>query len=147
MREFGLRPSEQSGTVHPNGWRRLVKRDMGLVRRILLHVEEKVGLKAEIVRFDDVDDDTVGRHVEMLFDDGMLDGSSAILTHLAYKRILVTDLSWAGHDFVAALQDAGVWDDLTKKLSSTELTSAPLSVIKALAVGLLEKYLKTKLGL
>src|SRR5450759_1232855 len=84
--------------------RPLLNRDMDLVRRILLHVEKKQTLQPEPVMFDDIDHEVLGRHVEMLHKENLLDGQLVGLSHLSYVRVNVTDLTWDGHDFVAALK-------------------------------------------
>src|ERR1035437_8601270 len=56
-----------------------VKRDMELVRRILLAVQAKSSLEPELIIIDGLDDAVVGRHVEMLFDAGFLEGMEHIL--------------------------------------------------------------------
>jgi Hypothetical protein (DUF2513) len=148
MPDSGLQNLTERPTIRPltgRGW--LVKRDMDLVRRIMVHVQDKPSLRGDEIKFDDVDDEIVGRHVELLFDEGLIDGAPASFTHLAYKTVRVRDLSWAGHDFVAALQNEGVWEKLKQRLSPAELATAPLSLIKTLSVGLLEQYFKSKLGL
>ena len=127
--------------------RRSLKRDMDLVRRILLHVQKKDTILGEQVVFDDVDPDVLGRHVELLHQEQLLEGSSARLSHLAYPRIQVTDLTWSGHDFVAALQDEGVWQQIKQRLTPAEMASVPLGILKSIGLGLLEKYLKNKVGL
>jgi len=50
-----------------------VKRDMELVRQILLTVQAKTSLEPELIKIDGHDDAIVGRHVEMLFDNGFLE--------------------------------------------------------------------------
>lgn len=124
-----------------------MNRDMDLVRRILLHVEKKDTLRPERIVFDDVEDDVLGRHVEMLHDEGLLEGSEKDLSHLSYTLILVTDLTWAGHDFVAALQNESVWRQMKQKLSAVDLATIPLTLLRSAALDLLEKYVRTKLEL
>jgi hypothetical protein len=144
---FDLQMLDRPIKTSPFGGGRLMKRDMDLVRRILIHTQNKAALRGEQITFSDVDDDTLGRHVELLFDEGLLDGVPRSVMDRAYKIVMVRDLSWSGHDFVAALQNDGVWKKMKDQLSPSELATAPLSLIKALSIGLLEQYLKSKLGL
>jgi hypothetical protein len=127
--------------------RPLLKRDMELVRRILLHVEAKETLHPEQITFDDVDHEVLGRHVEMLHSEDLIEGRAVQLTHLSYDRIEVTDLTWEGHDFAAALREETVWQKLKQQLTPAQLMSVPLAVLKPLAIGLLEKLLRSQVGL
>ncbi|ESY64348.1 hypothetical protein X743_31260 [Mesorhizobium sp. LNHC252B00] len=55
------------------------------------------------------------------------------------------DLSWEGRDFLAALQNKGVWNQIKQSFSAAELAGLPLSVVKDL--GLLKECAKSKVGL
>lgn len=124
-----------------------VQRDMELIRKILLAVQTKATLKHELVKIDGVDDEIVGRHVEMLFNAGYLEGRPMALASQSYVRIGVKDLSWQGHDFLSALENQGVWSKLKESFGAGELATLPLTVIKDAAVGLLRQYALQKLGL
>ena len=139
--------ARDSATVVPPSRRHLVKRDMELVRRILFEVQDKTSLAPEPLQLVDVDHDYLGRHIEMLFDEGMLDGFGKDLSHLGYKQVWVKDLTWSGHDFVAALRNDGVWHKIKTTLSPFDLATMPLNVLKGVAVDLLKKYIEGQLGL
>jgi hypothetical protein len=124
-----------------------LNRDMDLVRRILIHVDKKETLRPEQIVFDDIADEVLGRHIEMLHKEGLLEGEPVDLSHLSYLRVDVTDLTWAGHDLVSALRNEGVWQQMKQKLTAFEMATVPLDMLKSLALALLEKYLKGKLGL
>jgi len=62
-------------------------------------------------------------------------------------KFMVKDLTWAGHDFAAVLENDTVWSKLKEKLSPKELATIPLSVMKTVGLGVLEHYLKGKFGL
>jgi hypothetical protein len=56
-------------------------------------------------------------------------------------------MSWAGHDFVAVLENDTVWSKIKASYSAAQLAALPLEVIKTVGVGLLETWAKQKAGL
>jgi hypothetical protein len=107
-----------------------MQRDMDLVRKIMLEVQSRGDVFPRTVKIDDVDDEMLGRHVEMLFDAGFLDGSKMQSVSRSYHIVLVTDLSWEGHDFIDAISKDGVWQKLKETFSPAEISTMPLKVIK-----------------
>ncbi|WP_083850398.1 DUF2513 domain-containing protein [Rhodovulum sp. PH10] len=124
-----------------------VRRDMEMVRTVLLAIEAKADLKPREIKIDGEDDLVVGRHIELLFAAGMIDGIENRQINRPYALVLVRDLTWEGHDFVASLKNDTVWHQIKTKLSATELASLPLSVIKSVATAAVEHWAKTRLGL
>ena len=121
----------------PNGGL-AVKRDMELVREIMLHVETKQDLKAKTVKIDGYADEVVARHVEMLLRARFLEGIESRELSSSVPRIFVTDLTWEGHDFLAATQNKSVWTSLKSKLGD-ELPKLPFELVKSVALKLLSQ--------
>jgi hypothetical protein len=65
-----------------------MKRDMDLVRRIMLDVQSRNDLFPKKIRIDGVDNDLLARHVEMLFDAGLLTGT---VTSNVLGRVYIQD--------------------------------------------------------
>lgn len=124
-----------------------VHRDMEMVRKVMLAIEAKSDLTPREIKLDGEDDLVVGHHVELLFAAGMIDGITKTVISRPYAFVLVRDLTWEGHDFVASLKNDTVWHQLKTKLSPAELASLPISVIKSVAAAAVEHWAKTKLGL
>ncbi|CAL8972876.1 hypothetical protein RHODGE_RHODGE_01029 [Rhodoplanes serenus] len=124
-----------------------VRRDMEMVRKVMLAIEAKTDLTPREIKIDGEDDLVVGHHIELLFAAGMIDGLESRVIGRPYAFILVRDLTWEGHDFVASLKNDTVWNQLKTKLSAAELASLPLSVIKSVATAAVEHWAKTRLGL
>jgi hypothetical protein len=131
--------------LDPRG-RTIMTRDMDLIRKILLAVQARKDVTPRPIVIDGVDEDILGRHVEMLLDAGMIEGVSGRSGSRHYKHILVKDLSWSGHDFVATLANDTVWNKLKETLS-TEMTSLPLVIVKDAGMALLKEWVKQKIGL
>jgi len=130
--------------LHPNA-RVLMTRDMELIRKILLSIQARTDTEPRTVNIEGVDSVTLVRHVEMLLGQGLIEGRSFRTTEA--NRIDVTDLSWAGHDFIGVLENSGVWDKIKQSFSVAELAGMPLSVLKDVGVGLLKEWAKKKVGL
>jgi hypothetical protein len=124
-----------------------VKRDMELVRRILLTVQAKSSLEPELIKIDGLDEAVVGRHVEMLFDACFLEGMTPSFQPGEYRDIFVIDLSWDGHEFVGAISKKELWQKLKSAIGPSELAGLSLKAIKDASIAAATTYLKGKLGL
>src|SRR4051794_8971403 len=123
-----------------------MQRDMNLVRQILLDIEAREDTAPRPVQIAGVDPAIVMRHVEMLNEAGFLEAK--ILRSgrdFGIAQAVVSDLTWEGHDFLAALKDEGVWNKIKHSLSPAELAGMPLTALKALGVALLTHLAKQKL--
>ena len=129
--------------------RAVMKRDMELVREILLAVQARTDLKLQRLTLEGRDDLIVERHIEMLYEAGLLEGLSRknMQRATASADIIIKDMSWDGHDFLAALDNEDVWSKMRSTFSTADLASLPLSVLKDFGVGLLKEWGKAKLGL
>lgn len=125
-----------------------MQRDMGLVRKILLEVQSRGDLRPRPVEIEGADPVVTARHVEMLLDAKLIEG----VAHKSNRGpgaayILVTELSWEGHDFIAALQDETVWGQLKQKFSPAQLATLPLGLVKDRGMTVLRKAAFAQLGM
>src|SRR5687768_4524948 len=85
-----------------------MKRDMELIRKILLAAEEgkgiKKGLRPEI---DGYEDEVVQSHVGLLRQKGLVNAIDA--SSLDGEAYIITGLTWEGHDFIEAARNETVW--------------------------------------
>jgi Hypothetical protein (DUF2513) len=65
----------------------------------------------------------------------------------SYHIVLVTDLSWEGHDFIDAISKDGVWQKLKETFSPAEISTMPLKVIKDASIAWFTSIVKSRLGL
>jgi DNA-binding transcriptional ArsR family regulator len=81
-----------------------MKRDMELVRRLLIYIEERANQREPIqVELEGIDDDVVQYHLELLTEADIIstiDASSYDGKHFFVKR-----LTWYGHEFLDAARD------------------------------------------
>lgn len=107
-----------------------MKRDIELVRRILLSVEAMGPNDEWEMQLPDVDEHVLGYHVGLLADGGYVTAQSGTIHDLVPW---VTGLTWAGHDFLDSIRDDKVWKDTTKRIASTVGTAA-VDVVKQVAI-------------
>lgn len=106
-----------------------MKRDMDLIRKILLTVEEYDENSTEIplLQIDGEDGMAVYYHAKLLIDAGFIEG-----TIVSGPGVYVTAMTWSGHDFLDTVRSETVWDK-TKGLVKEKTGSVSLDVLKALA--------------
>lgn len=121
-----------------------MKRDMDLIRQILLEVESRNDLALKPVRIDGIDEINLNREVERLYDSGYLEGIADNQYQSQYKRIAVKDLSMKGHDFLDLIRDPDVWNK-TKK-GAEAAGGFTLDLLKDLAKGLIKKKIEDHTG-
>jgi Hypothetical protein (DUF2513) len=130
------------------GGRALMTRDMELIRRIILAIQERKTAELQPLEIPDVDPVVLTRHLEMLDNAGYIEAEKSVpFEKHRPLTFIVKDLTWAGHDFAAVLENDTVWSRLKEKLSPRELATIPFSVLKTVGLGILEHYLKGKFGL
>ncbi|PHQ72393.1 MAG: hypothetical protein COB93_00180 [Sneathiella sp.] len=123
-----------------------MERDMDLVRKIFLAIQKKADLIPRSMEIEGFDEALVARHFEMLLHAGYIDGTSQQLASRASPTIFVKDMSWEGHDFLAAIAEDTVFAKLKAGMGKT-IATVPLSVIKDTAVALAGAYAKSQFDL
>ena len=86
----------------------MAKRDMDLVRTILLGVE-KDGTPAlrQMPVVDGVDKSIVAYHIQMMLEAGLVSAIDA--SSISAKNYLEISLTWEGHEFLENIRDPEVW--------------------------------------
>ncbi|PPT33861.1 hypothetical protein XarjCFBP7653_21095 [Xanthomonas arboricola] len=85
-----------------------MKRDMELVRQILLAVESGQAKSA----FDGYDDDSIKYHKALVIEAGLAEGSvlkSGTGNREIPANVVLKKLTWAGHDFIDAISSESNW--------------------------------------
>jgi hypothetical protein len=119
-----------------------MKRDMNLVRKILLFTEARPSInEGAFLKFDGHTEDQIWYHANMLVEAGYLDRDRVIES---FDGIQVTGdaITFAGHDFLDTVRNDAVWRKTMDKVGSA-VGSASLDIIKAIAEG----YAKQLLGI
>lgn len=120
-----------------------MKRDLDLIRDILLKIEES-GSEISPLSIEDflkfnADPEVISHHLYLLF--------NADFINVAYKEpfydttnYFVTTLTMHGCDYLDAVRDVGIWHDVKEKLKAVGGSDA-LDIIKAVAIKILESHI------
>jgi hypothetical protein len=118
-----------------------MKRDLDLVRLILLEVEKNDNpVRPITVEAEGYSPDEISYHVMLLEQAGYLTANNS--SHLRGISYAPKSLTWDGHEFLDAARNKTVWAQVKAKLKDTAST-APLSLIQKLATA----YVAHQLGL
>jgi hypothetical protein len=131
----------------------MMKRDMELIRRLLLEIESTTGSQLKADCFPDVDAETVAYHFRLLDDAGFipqLPGSrpvsngprtmeSRVLSTSTGWSLLNPELSWEGCEFLDKIRDETVWKSVREKVSRYK--SVPLTILASVATAIIQKGL------
>lgn len=124
-----------------------MKREMDLIRRIMLRIEDKADLRHEVITIEGEDSERVGHHVDMLYQAGFIDGLRSQPMSSPFGVVMVRDLSWEGHEFIAAIRNDTVFARLKEALTAQELATASLKVLAEVSLELSKQWLRDKVGL
>lgn len=124
-----------------------MKRDMDLVRRILLDVESA----PREVSLGDFDyegkaENEVGYHIELLVHHGLIDASVKKDWGGDYILATVNGLTWDGYDYLDAIRDTKVWTK-TKKVIKETVGSTTMAIIKETASAIARQTILSSLGM
>ena len=113
-----------------------VKRDMELVRELLLEIEANPQLNGR--QFIDL---PVGNHnpEEMAYTLSLLIGEGIVTGHIGMTMPLVSGLSWKGHELLDNIRDDNVWEGTKKAIKP--LASVSVAVLAEIAKGEIKRLL------
>lgn len=86
-----------------------MKRDFDLIRKIVLAIEDSEGTRAPLLSFEGYSPSQVGYHAHLLVDAGMARGIDVTTLQSDARQALITDLTWAGHEFAGLARDDNRW--------------------------------------
>lgn len=122
-----------------------MKRDMDLVRNILLEIENKDkgdGRWIEIL-IPEVDDKTLQEHLFLMFRSGLIEGNDG--STMSSREFLPKRLTWTGHDFIDSVRDPEIWRKT--KESANAAGGFTLELLGDIAKGLLKTQIKRLSGI
>ena len=110
-----------------------MKRDLELVREILLEVEKANADPDEWInlRIPDRAPALVSYHVKLLHDAGLLEATD--LSDLSGSCWAPRSLTWAGHEFLDAARNDTVWNKALSTLKD-KAPSVPFEIVKAVVI-------------
>lgn len=112
-----------------------MKRDMDLVRKILLKVEMNQSANDIVeVHIDGYSEDQIAYHIAILTEAGLLEN---IHNGRIVPVNITSRLTWAGHDFLDACRDEGRWQE-AKKIIEEKVRGASFDIIKLVLTRIME---------
>ncbi len=124
-----------------------MKRDMELIRKILIEIHNKQSRKPEPLVIEGADENAVAQHVELLAEAKLIKAEHEDRLGKYLWNMHVSDMTWEGHDLFAVMSNDSVWKTLKSKFSAEQLATLPLQVLKTVGLSLLEAWAKHKSGL
>ena len=119
-----------------------MKRDMALVREILVFVEaQPAGELIQDVSVNCDDKHVLAEHIRLMIQAGLLDGEARVDREQG-SHVLIEGLTWEGNDFLAAIRNDTVWNRLLAKAKEIGVAMT-LELAKELG----KKYLRELAGL
>ncbi|MBN2023632.1 MAG: DUF2513 domain-containing protein [Pirellulales bacterium] len=122
-----------------------MKRDMELIRELLLFFEEKETREfKKTPRIHDYDDGLIRYHLLLLHEAGYLRCEvTKSSTSDRVVDVLPQELTWDGHEFLDRIRDRFIWDEVVGNMKEHGLTSASVELLKQIA----DRILRKKIGL
>jgi len=122
-----------------------MKRDMDLVRKILLKIEEAPTYDHPIrdLTIESYSNSEINYHVKILSQSGMIElFGEPIKPKIANTLYIPSELTWTGHEFLDSIRNKSLWEKVKQRIKDGG-GSFTIDIIKALAIF----ELKNKLGI
>ena len=125
-----------------------MKRDMDLVRNLLMAIENNTQLSGSLfIQYNEQDNlgitdysvEQVRYHINMLIDAGLVKGE------MVYGGPIISKLSWAGHEFVDVIRDPDIWEKT--KEGAKKASGFSIELLRDLATGLIKKKIEKHTGI
>ncbi|QAB01152.1 MULTISPECIES: DUF2513 domain-containing protein [Agrobacterium tumefaciens complex] len=124
-----------------------MKRDMDLVRDLLLQIEEfDQGFGGDVeIETGDHEPQVVAEHLRLLLEARLIKGDAVPDDQYEFDHIVPTRLTWSGHDFLASVRDPEIW----KKTKEGALSAKgfTLELLRDLAKGFIKKQIEERTGI
>ncbi|WFU07524.1 DUF2513 domain-containing protein (plasmid) [Rhizobium sp. CB3171] len=126
-----------------------MKRDMNLIRELLLRLEARdlpsgavwfVDAGDELMQIEGYSRQQIDQHIALIGRSGFVDtGSSNPNYGIGFKG-----LTWEGHDFVDSVRDQDIWDKTQKGMK--DVGGFTFDLVKDLAKGFIKQKIKQHTG-
>lgn len=93
-----------------------MKRDMEIIRSILLNVEEDKYLYGANVRLPDIPDKICAKHVELIIDAGLAAGQIHKTDSCGTVGASIDRLTSQGHDFCEGIRNDIIWNKVVENI-------------------------------
>lgn len=125
-----------------------MKRDLDLLRKMLLRIEDKADVPPRtlvVQDFLDLRDEpyAISLHIELLLDAGFIEVMGTASYEGDVRDFNITRLTFAGYEYLDAVRSAYIWKQTKERLARVGGTAA-LSMVKAVAEGFIRTQLEIK---
>ncbi len=114
-----------------------MKRDMDLIRAILLKVEESDEVLPFPFEVPEYDERLVNDHIVLLDEAGLLEAYYSEMGSGAQLVVVVRKLTWEGHEFLDAARNEGIWSE-AKEVAKKKGVDLPFKILQSLLEALLK---------
>jgi len=118
-----------------------VKRNMDLVRKLVLAVEENpTGFAPKDLGIEGYNKEEIGYHLYIMLEAGLIRGTDVTTHGSKSPEAIATGLTWAGHEFADAARDPDRWEK-AMQLTKEKAGSVTLDVLTKLLTSLMSSAL------
>ena len=118
-----------------------MRRDMNLVREILLAIEKaESGFAPPDIQVQGYSEEIIGYHVYIMMEGGLLKGADVTVRGGKSPQAVPGRLTWAGHEFIDAARDSTRWNRALS-LVGEKAGSVTISVLTELLASLMKSAL------
>ena len=93
-----------------------MKRDMDLIRAMLLAIESDSSGFAPKIEIPDYTEEQINYHAFLLGEAGLAEVSSTTTNYSKSPEAMVKHLTWAGHEFLDSARDNTIWNQAKDKI-------------------------------
>jgi Hypothetical protein (DUF2513) len=120
-----------------------MRRDMELIRKMVLLVEDHLDGNAPDIKIDGYTASQIGYHSYLLVSGGLAVGDCMTDSGDTGPNYSIRYLTPAGHDFAESVRNQYIWDEVWNEIQDKGLGSATIDVVNKMA----DKYLRKRLDL
>lgn len=125
-----------------------MKRDMDLIRHLLLFLDEKPDpsmIMAEDIPIEGFSRSEIQYHLNLMFQAGLLNGETVrSTTSDRLISVLPFDLTWQGHEFLESVRDPEIWRQA--KSGASKAGTASIDFIWGVAKAILRNAIRDRIG-
>ena len=114
-----------------------MKRDMELVRKMVLAMEDDAGGFVPAFDFDGYSREQIGYHAHLMIQAGPAKGNDVTSTGSQGPEAILTSLTWTGHEFADAARDEPRWKK-AMSIVRDKAGSVTIGVLTQLLTGLMK---------
>jgi hypothetical protein len=114
---------------------------MGLIRKMVLRMEEHPSGFAPAMAIEGYTTDQIGYHAYLLVDAGLAVGCATTHCGSTGPECMLNNLTSAGHDFADSVRAQYIWDEVMEDMRQKGIVSATLDVVKKMLDKRIRKHL------